>query len=166
MADVHVGRPRTRARASRRALLVLLAVLVLLGGTTLLGVRTDTKTVSDDEWGMTLTYPRTARGGLDTVWRVELTRSDGFNGPITLAVTARYFDIFETQGFNPEPASTTSDASLLYFEFDPPTQGDTFAVDYDAYIQPSSQLGRRGEVHLMEGDRSRLSIAYRTWLLP
>lgn len=166
VAGIYSGAPRTRARLARRVILVLLAALVLLGASTLLGVRTDTKSVADSEWQMSLTYPRIARGGLDVIWRVELTHAGGFDGPITLRVTDDYFDIFETQGFHPEPASTTSDGSYLYFEFDPPSQGERFAVDYDAYIQGSSQLGRGAQVQLMEGERSRLSIRYRTWLLP
>jgi hypothetical protein len=165
LADVQRPQLRRRARAGRRAVLSLVAVLVLAGATTLLGVRTSTASTSDGEWSMQVRYPQIARAGLDVVWQVRIEHPGGFREPIQLAVNASYFDIFETQGFHPEPSKTTRDGSLLYLEFDPPP-GDVFLVDYDAYIQGSSQLGRRGEVHLMDKDQKRLTITYRTWLAP
>lgn len=167
LADVRGFRGRVRARAGRRAVLAVLAIVIALGATTLLGVHTSTTRASGDGWTMRLDYPRIARAGLDVTWRVTVTHAGGFDeSEIELAVSARYFDIFETQGFHPVPAKTTSDGDMLYLTFDAPPDGDTFAVDYDAYIQPSSQLGRRGEVWLMDGPRPRLTVAYRTWLAP
>lgn len=166
LADVRPAVPRRSARAGRRAVLVLLAIVVGLGGSTLLGVHTSTVTAQAEGYEMRVDYPRIARAGLDTVWRVTVRHPGGFGKePITLAVSQRYFDIFETQGFHPNPSKETGDGTMLMFEFDPPA-GDVFSVDYDAYIQPSSQLGRPGEVWLMDGDRPRVQVSYRTWLLP
>ncbi len=147
-------------------MLVLVAILVLAGATTLLGVRTSSASTSDAEYSLQVRYPQIARAGLDVVWQVRVEHAGGFKEPITIAVNASYFDIFETQGFHPEPSKTTRDGSLMYLEFDPPPSGEVFLVDYDAYIQGSSQLGRRGEVHLMDGDQKRLTVTYRTWLAP
>lgn len=165
LADVQPSGLRRRARAGRRAVLVLLAILVLLGATTLLGVRTGSASTSDGEWSLKVRYPQMARGGLDVIWQVRVEHRGGFPEPITLAVNASYLDIFESQAFHPEPSKTTRDGSLMYLEFNPPP-GDVFVVDYDAYIQGSSQLGRRGEVHLMDKQRPRLTVTYRTWLAP
>jgi len=158
--------PRRAARAGRRSVLTLLATVVVLGGTSMLGVHTSTADASGEGWSMRVDYPRVARAGLDTTWRVTVRHSGGFGtDPLTLAVSARYFDIFETQGFHPQPSKETGDGKLLYLSFDPP-DGDVFSVVYDAYIQPSSQLGRRAEILLMDGKRPRLRVAYRTWLAP
>lgn len=165
LADVHPPELRKGARAGRRAILILLALIVLAGGTTLLGVRTSTASTTDGVWSLQVRYPQIARSGLDVVWQVRVEHRGGFREPIQIAVNGSYFDIFETQGFHPEPSKTTRDGSLMYLEFDPPP-GDVLLVDYDAYIQGSSQLGRRGEVHLMDGDQRRLSVSYRTWLAP
>ncbi len=160
------GRQRARVRWTRRIALSLLAVVVALGATGMLGVRTATATTSADGWSMEVRYPKIARAGLDISWRVTVRHPGGFGDkPIALAVSARYFDIFETQGFHPEPSKSTADGDLLYLEFDPPP-GDVFAVDYDAYIQPASQIGRKARVQLMDGDKPRLTVRYRTWLLP
>ncbi len=166
LADVRPPIPRRAARAGRRAVLVLLLIVVVLGGTSLLGVHTSTAAAQAEGYHVEVKYPRVARAGLDTTWRVTVTHPGGFGSePITLAVSARYFDIFETQAFHPNPSKETGDGAMLVFEFDPPA-GDVFSVDYDAYIQPSSQMGRRGEVSLMDGERARVTVPFRTWLVP
>lgn len=164
--DVHPATPRSGARAGRRAILVLLAIVALLGATSMLGVQTATVTAQAEGYQVQVDYPRIARSGLDVTWRVTVRHPGGFGSePITLAVSARYFDIFEHQAFYPSPSAETGDGSMLYLEFDPPA-GDVFSVDFDAYVQPSSQLGRRGEVALMDAERRRVSVTYRTWLIP
>ncbi|HUR75813.1 MAG TPA: hypothetical protein VMZ00_16140 [Sporichthya sp.] len=166
LADVRRGGSGRAARASRRFFLSLLTVIVALGATTLLGVHTSSVTAQAEGYSLRVDYPRIARAGLDISWRVTVRHPGGFGTePIRLSVSARYFDIFEHQAFYPDPSKSTGDGSMLDLEFDPP-DGDVFSMDFDAYIQPSSQLGRRGEVILMDGDRERLRVDYRTWLIP
>ncbi|MBA3742449.1 hypothetical protein [Sporichthya sp.] len=166
LADVRPGGPRRAARVSRRVGLALLALVVLLGATTLLGVHTSSATARAEGYEVRVDYPRIARAGLDIKWRVTVRHAGGFGSePITLAVSARYFDIFEHQAFYPDPSKSTGDGEMLELEFDPP-DGDVFSVDLDAYVQPASQLGRRGSVVLMDGDRERVRVEYRTWLIP
>ena len=56
---------------------------------------------------------------------------------MTLALSGGYLDLFEEQGFQPEPRASRRDADTLYLTFDAPATGDTFVVAYDAYVQPS-----------------------------
>lgn len=166
LAAVRPSGVRPWVKVGRRGVLAVLVLVVLAGAAGLLGVRTATATTDAEGWSMRLEYPQVARAGLDTTWRVSVRHPGGFGGePIVLAVSARYFDIFETQAFHPEPSATTSDGRMIFLSFDPPA-GDRFAVDYDAYIQPASQLGRRAQLWLMDGPQPRLRLSYRTWLLP
>jgi hypothetical protein len=80
-------------------------------------------------------------------------------------VTADYFDIYEEQGLDPAPATETSDGERLLWTFEPPP-GDEFAIDFDAYIQPSSQLGASGEVAVLEAGVPVVTVPFRTWLVP
>ena len=58
------------------------------------------------------------------------------------------------------------DATTLYLTFDAP-DGDVFTVDYDAYIQPSSQVGRDATVSVVDSElRPLVSVAIDTRLLP
>jgi len=115
---------------------------------------------------VTVEYAAVARAGLDVPWQVKVRRAGGFDGPVTLAVTADYFDIYEEQGLDPQPTAESSDGTYLYWTFDPPPVGDQLAVDFDAYIQPSSQLGSGGEVSVLVGNERVATTEFHTWLVP
>ena len=149
----------------RRSLVALLGLIVLAGATGLFGVRTTTDTATAAGWTLSVTSARVARAGLDVPWQVTVRRDGGFPGPVTLAVTAAYFDIFESQGLDPEPATETADGSLLYWTFDPPP-GDELTISFDAYVQPSSQLGASGEVAVLVDGGPVVGVPFRTWLVP
>ncbi|HEY2831036.1 MAG TPA: hypothetical protein VGJ14_01320 [Sporichthyaceae bacterium] len=168
LADVSPPRPRRRARNIRRAVLGLLALVVTAGAIGALGVHTGSaQAASTDGWWLKVWYPHIARAGLDVEFRVQVHHDGGFGDKdITLAVSRRYFDIFETQGFHPDADKETSDGRLIYLTFDPPPSGDDFTVDYDAYIQPASQLGRHAELSLMDDQVKRLTVNFHTWLVP
>ena len=154
-----------RAFAVRRGAAALLTLLVLAALVGLLGVRTSEVSAQDAGYTLTATYPAIARAGLDTPWEVTVTADEGFGKEITLAVTGAYFDLFETQGFHPEPADSTRDGSTLYLTFTAP-ESDTFVVAYDAYIQPSSQRGAEATVAVVDGTTPLVEVRYRTRLLP
>ena len=149
----------------RRATLTAMALLVAAGLLSLLGVRTSSASANDHGYALTVHYPSVARAGLDTPWQVTVSRPGGLGKQVTLAVTGDYFDIFETQGFHPEPAEETRDEHTLYLTFTAPP-GDTFVVDFDAYIQPASQQGRAATVALVEGTTPLVAVRYRTRILP
>jgi len=157
---------RRAALWGRRVVVSLIALLVLAGATGWLGVRTTTEVARQGGYTLALEHASTARSGLDVPWRVTVDRSGGFGKTLTLAVTGDYFDIYETQGFSPEPSAETRDGSRLYLTFDTPP-GETFMVSYDAYIQPSSQLGRSGTLSVVDPDGQPLvSLDFSTHLLP
>jgi hypothetical protein len=155
----------TGALWARRATVTVLALAVAVALTGLLGVHTSTASASRAGYTMSLRYPAVARAGLDVEWQVTVSHPGGFGKELTLAVTGDYFDIFETQGFHPEPSDETRDGHALYLTFQAPP-GDTFVVYYDAYIQPASQQGRSARVALLEEGRPAVWIDYRTRLAP
>jgi hypothetical protein len=143
----------------------VLAVIVLLGALGLFGVRTGSVRAAGDGYELTVQYAVVSRAGLDTPWQVTVHHPGGFAGAITLATTAAYFDMFETQGLDPAPDSGTAGARYRYQTFTPPP-GDTFTVTFDAYIQPASQRGHRAETALLIDGRQVARVAYRTRLVP
>lgn len=167
VSDLDEGRPAA-ALAARR--LVLVAVLLLVGAGLggLLGVRTEATTRTGQGYTLRLDYPASGRSGLDARWQVRVEHPDGFEDKLTLAVTGDYFDIFETQGFFPEPSETTRDGETLYLTFDSP-EGTTFLLDYDAYIQPASQQGRSAHLAVVDsptGGNELVGLDYTTRLVP
>lgn len=150
----------------RRAVLVLFLLFVVAGAVGLLGVHSTTASTSENGWTLELEYAEVARGGLDVPWEVTVEREGGFDGPITLALTGDYLDIYETQAFHPEPSASMRDATTLFLEFDPPPSGEVFVVAYDAYIQPGSQLGKDAGVAVVDQGVQTARVEFTTRLLP
>lgn len=149
----------------RIVFLLLMLLLVAVGLLGLVGVRTTTATAHDGPWTVSVAHAAVARAGLDTPWEVRVSREGGFGKELVLAITGDYFDIFETQGFFPEPSDSTRDADTLYLTFRAPP-GHTFVLSYDAYVQPASQLGREATLSVLDEGRRMARVHFSTRLLP
>ena len=165
------GRREPRPVWHRRIGVGLLSLVVLAGATGWLGVRSDATTAEAAGYRLAVTYARTARSGLDVPLRIELTAPGPLaDGPlaegVTLSISREYLNIFEQQGFHPEPASTTGDAQNVHLTFDPPPSGNVLVVDFDAYIQPSSQQGADAVIALVVDGAVVVSVDISTFLWP
>ncbi|HEX3004466.1 MAG TPA: hypothetical protein VHO27_09640 [Angustibacter sp.] len=150
----------------RTGSIIALWLVVIAGVTGVLGVRSHTVRANGGGYSAQLTYASVARPGWDVPWHLVVRHPGGFgDGTVTVAVSRSMFDIYETQGFHPEPDSSTADDEYVYLEFAPPP-GDTLVVDFDAYIQPTSQIGRRATVKVVTGGQERLRLHLHTMLLP
>jgi hypothetical protein len=159
-----LGRVR-RARNARRVVMALAAVLVLLGASSLLGVREARVSAESGGIAMTLTYSAVSRLGLASPWQLQVTREGGFRGPVTVATTRSYFDIFDQNDLSPQPSASTSDGDLIVWEFDPP-DGDTLTVDIDARIEPVFRGGRSADTSVRENGADVVGVSYRTRVMP
>jgi hypothetical protein len=150
----------------RRGFLGVLAVVLVAGLVGLLGVRTTTTEAEADGWALELQHASVARAGLDVPFTATISRAGGFGQQITLAITGTYLDLYETQGFNPEPDATSRDGDLLYLTFEAPPDGETFVVTYDAYIQPAAQSGGGGELSIVDQGRAVVTVDFETRIWP
>jgi hypothetical protein len=155
-----------RAQHGRRAAILAMWLLVVAGAVGVFGVHSATVTASAGGFHASLDYAQVARAGWDVPWHLVVTKDGGFgSGTVTVAVSRSFFDIYETQGFHPSPEAETSDDQYVYLEFSPPP-GDTLVVDYDAYIQPMAQLGRRSHLKVITDGQERVGLQWRTFLFP
>jgi hypothetical protein len=166
LRDVPAPGERSRPHWLRRIALSILLVIVLLGATGVFGVRSRSVRVEGSGYTLTVTYPLSARAGLDVPWRARVHKDGGVNSDLTIAVSTDYFRMFETQGFFPDADSATNDGKFVYMTFKAPPPGQDFLVDYDAYIQPSAQLGKSADVRLIIDGKLILRARIRTWLVP
>ena len=154
-----------RARLVRRVFMSLVAVFLLLGLSGTLGVRSRTTTVVGGGYELTVTYGQVSRPGLPTPWNFEVRRPGGFDGPVTISMTSAYLDLFDENGFDPEPTKVTATPDAVIWEFEPPP-GDTLAVSLDARIEPGAQWGRSAETSVVEDGEPVVTARYKTWILP
>jgi hypothetical protein len=155
----------TRGHAVRRVTIGVLALIVLCGALGVFGERTATARTSGNGYQLSVRYGKISRAGIDTPWQVVVHHAGGFDGPITLATTASYFEMFESQGLTPAPDSETVAGVYQYQDFTPPP-GDTFTLTYDAYIQPASQRGHSAVTKLIINGKEVAQVSYRTRLVP
>jgi len=154
-----------RHRATRRAGFVLLVVVLVLGATNVFGPRAVTTTAAGGGFELSVTYASVSRPGLSTPWTLEVRRPGGFNGPVTIATTGDYFDLFDENGLDPDPEAATTDGDLLIWEFGPP-HGDVLTVTFDARLEPASHLRRSAETSVVVDREAVVSVRYSTVVMP
>jgi hypothetical protein len=162
--DVPIGRIRLYRNLRRLIIAGLVAVLALaLAG--VLGTTTATVTAARGGYELTVTYPKVTRPGLAIEWSVEVRHRGGFDGPVRISTTSDYLGLFDENGLDPDPSSTTQTASDVVWEFDPP-DGDTLTVSFDARTEPARQSGRAGRTAVLDGSRPVVEASYRTRVMP
>lgn len=154
-----------RDRRLRRLFMTVLCVFLALGLAGFLGVKSRTTNVRGGGYELTVTYGHVTRGGLATPWSFEVHRPGGFDGPVTVATKTAYLDMFDENGFDPEPTTMTATADELIWEFAPP-EGDTLGVSLDARIEPGVHWGREGETSVLVDGRRVVTARYMTWVMP
>ncbi len=158
----------TRGRFGRRLFFAGLTLFLLLGLLNVYGVRTTEKTATGNGYELTVAYTSVTRPGLATPWSVEVRHPGGFDsGLVTVAATSSYFDAFDENGLDPDPARSTSDGERTIWQFEPPT-GDTLTVSFDARVEPGVQLTwLKGEVEVLgpAGDAA-VSADFSTYVMP
>jgi len=70
------------------------------------GVHSRSTSATRNGYTLAVTYPQSARAGLDVPLRIRVHRDRPIDDHLTLAVIAEYFRLFETQGTYPDPDSS------------------------------------------------------------
>jgi hypothetical protein len=153
-----------RARRWRRAALTLLSLFVLAALTQQLGLRTDTVRAAAGDLQVTVRYADRARGALAAPFTIDVRHAGGFTGPVEVRSDQGYLAIFDDNGFEPDPASVTTEGGDVIWTFDPPP-GDTLSIVLDARIEPGVFGREQGET-TVAAEGSSVTLGYTTWVLP
>jgi hypothetical protein len=156
-----------RDRLARRVLIAALVVVVALGLFNVLGARrAEVEARGADGTLLKVEYPVVTRAALSAplVWTV--TRAGGFgDDPVVLRISQSWFELFDYNDVEPQPAATTYAGGEVEWEFDPPA-GDTLRVQLDGRIDPSSRGKREAQASVMDGERVVVRARYSTRVLP
>ena len=158
------GVPRRRALLYGGTLAAITAVIAL-AFTGLYGVTTRTERAEGGGYELEVRYGDRSRGALATPFEIDVHRPGGFDGPVTLAVTADYLRMWDENGLVPAPSAERTEGRWLIWEFEPP-EGETLSVAYDARIEPAAQDGERGEVQIREEGTPVAAVSFETRVFP
>jgi hypothetical protein len=163
--DVHVDELR-RARGFRRIGIGALALFVLAGLFNLLGVRTGAVSAVAAGYRLSVEYEEVTRPGLASEWIVEVRREGGFDGAITLATDATYFDRFDFNQLYPEPASISPRGEEVLYVFEE-IEGEVLRVAFDGRASPTFVFAlARGSTGLEVDGREIARVDYTTVVMP
>jgi hypothetical protein len=152
---------RRRRWLHRSTFGVLTAVLVLAvaDGVSVVDVYgVDTREVRATGDGVTLVveYAVVTRPALASPLRVRVESVEAFDGPITIAVSRPWIEIWDENGFYPTPSAETADGEWVEWQFDPP-DGHVFELFYDARLEPARQESQDGTIELRAADGTALA---------
>lgn len=142
----------------------MLSLFVLAALTQQLGMRTDTVQGSSGDLAVTIRYADRARGALASAFSIDIERPGGFDGQIEVRTTQSYLEIFDDNGLEPDPESTTTEGGYVIWTFDPPP-GDTLNIVLDVRIEPGVFGRERGTTIVSAGDEV-VTLDYTTWVAP
>lgn len=177
MVLVELDRPHSASALRRRrwhhratlAVLVGLLLLAVADGFDLVdayGVDTRTTYADTPDGRLVVEFPSTTRPALASPFRVRVEQPGGFDGPITIAVSRPWIEMWDENGLYPTPSAETGEPGWVVWEFDPP-DGSAFQLFYDARIEPARQSSQRGAVQLRDDDGTVLaSVDLRTEVRP
>ncbi len=155
-----------RSRLGRRIGLGVMLLIPALGFLGIYGPSERTVTSTNDFYRLEMTYGSVVRSGQAVPMEIRITRTNGFDGPITLVFEQEVFDHFDFQNWYPNPSSEVGEGSRVTYEFDPP-EGDTLGISLDARVAPT-QWGDRDTYRLwldVDG-RAILMTDYTVWVIP
>jgi len=155
-----------RSLVWRRAGFFVLLLFVLAGLFGFLGDRVGVvEGPAPDGHHLSLEFAQTSRPGLDVPFEIRVTRPEGLDPEVTLALTGDYLDLYETQGWYPEPTEQTRDGEWVYLTF--ATEGQpVMVIDFDAYIQPTAVLPQSGQLALVVDGEPVDPLSFRTVIFP
>lgn len=158
-------RAERRNRVVRAGAFAIITLFVLGGLLGLYGVHAaHVGARAPDGLRADLTYPGRARPALAVPYELRITKPGGFDGPIEVSTSTRYLEMFDENGRNPEPSSSTTDGDSTIWTFDPPP-GDTLVIWLDTRIEPGVQW-RRKATTVVRADDSEVTLRYTTWIFP
>jgi hypothetical protein len=151
----------------RRAFLLLLFVVVVVGLVGYLGIRSRTVVAATNDHSAVLRvhYAQVARAGLDVPFVISVERTRPTDREVVLAIPTNYLELFDIGAISPDPTSSTATSTAVIWRFDPPP-GRDLTVSVDMQVQGGRHWGRAGSVSLLDDGATVAHVSFHTWLSP
>jgi hypothetical protein len=152
----------------RRILIAIVAVIVLVGLTGRLGVRSNTLTqrAQSGDMRVELTYAEVARPGLAVPWRLAVTGLDAASPHLVeVELTAGYADSFDFNNLTPDPDSISRTPTTITYEFQVEDSAE-LQMAFDTRVEPAVQSRRTATVSVAVDGEPVAEFDFTTWILP
>jgi hypothetical protein len=164
------GHDDARRGARWRALFaVVLVAFLVAAALNVFGVKSATVAAEGGGYSLEVTFAEVSRPGLATPWSVEVRTDDGRPLPeqITLTTTSSYLEMFDENGFDPDPDSSTTDAERSIWTFTTEPGSDVLVVSYDFRLEPGIQPAGSATTELLDEEGEVLvAVDYETRVMP
>ncbi|HEX2154703.1 MAG TPA: hypothetical protein VHL52_12095 [Acidimicrobiia bacterium] len=142
-------------------------LITALAATGVLGVRTTTSVGSADGYTLEVHHASVSRPGLATPFSVSVVaEAASLPGSVTVRVDSAFFQMFDENGLDPQPASSFNDSEWTTWTFDVPPNSTELKVDFDARIEPAAQWGETAAATLLIEDEEVVTVDFSTWIMP
>ncbi len=91
-------------------------------------------------------FARVTHAQLSVPLRVRVRAAGGFKGPVVIAISSAYLDLFDANNIAPQPSAQSSTESAVVMTFDPPDRGDALTVDWEMVARPIGWFANRAGV--------------------
>lgn len=129
-----------------------LAVLDGVGVVDAFGIDDAHAVATADGYELDVRYTTVSRSGIASPLEFTIRRSGGFDGPVGLALEASYLAMWDENGLDPDPSSSTATDERVIWYFDPPPGEDVLVVSFDGRIEPAAQWGSSGRAAVVDDD--------------
>ncbi|HLS25683.1 MAG TPA: hypothetical protein VK063_07415 [Beutenbergiaceae bacterium] len=166
LGNVRDAPSRSSVWLRRLALGALLSVLIL-SLTGLLGNMNRTVTTTEQDFTLSLEYPRVARAGLDVPWELTISAPGGFGQEeVVVRASTEYFSLFQFHDITPQPEAESTDGTFTYWRFSAPAEAEELVVSVNHTVKPRMWSGASGTVGLMVDGQVVAPLEFTTTLIP
>jgi len=142
-----------------------LGLFVVLGVVGLFGSKTKTVSAAGGGYSLSVIYPAVTRPGLPVRWIYEVKHRGGFSGPIRIATTQGYLNLFDISSLAPQPSSEKAGSGMIVWAFDPPS-GDDFIVSIDAATESGVHEVPSATAGVVINGRPVVRVRFKTVVVP
>lgn len=141
----------------RRGFMALLFVFVVAALFDVFGQGSTTSEASGPAAALSLTAPKSVRGGLYYQARFRIHANEPIGAPV-LQLDRGWYEETTVNTLEPEPAATTTDEDHIKLRFPPLAPGRTLIVYMNLQANPTNVGSHEADVTLLDGDRPIATI--------
>ena len=150
----------------RRVVIAVVTIIVLVGATGMLGVRSVRLSQTTGAIDVELTYARVARPGLAVPFRLAVAGLDSAQPHvIEVELPSGYVDSFDFNNLTPDAESVTRTTDAITYEFAVEDSSE-FEMAFDTRVEPAVQSKRSGSARVTVDGVLVAELEITTWIAP